>query len=312
MATARTRRPSPILEAAAAAIGETSAVLVPRESLFRHSFEAPVDAIVPDPYQARKRSGEAELAELAATMVEQGQLQPILVRRDPTGTARWMIVAGERRWRAAVANGWHSILAIEHEGDAEVASLVENLQRVDLNAIEEARGLQRLIDEKGWSQTEAARALGKSKGAISGLLRVLTLPSDLLDAVLTSELAIPKNVLIELARIEEPAERERLLALARAGALTIRVLRDVTLRRRGEGNRQPATAIPAQPCSRRSGLASKLERITARLRAARLAGRTLDEDERQCLLALKDEVERRLVDTVLHGPDRLASRGRVA
>jgi ParB family chromosome partitioning protein len=223
-----------------------------------------------------------------------------------------MIVAGERRWRAAVANGWHSILAIEHEGDAEVASLVENLQRVDLNAIEEARGLQRLIGEKGWSQTEAARALGRSKGAISGLLRILTLPSDLLDAVLTSELAIPKNVLIELARIEEPAERERLLALARAGALTVRALRDVTLRRGGEGNGQPATAAPAQPCLRRSGLASKLERITARLRAARLAGRTLDEDERQCLLALKDEIERRLVGTVLHGPDRLASRDQMA
>jgi ParB family chromosome partitioning protein len=300
MATARTRPPSPILKAAAAAIGEASAVLVPRESLFRHSFEAPVDAIIPDPGQARKRSGEAELAELAATMVEQGQLQPILVRRDPTGTVRWMIVAGERRWRAAVANGWHSILAIEHEGDAEVASLVENLQRVDLNAIEEARGLQRLIDEKGWSQTEAARALGKSKGAISGLLRTLTLPSDLLDAVLTSELAIPKNVLIELARVEEPAKRERLLALARAGALTVRALRDVTLRRGEEGNGQPATAVPpAQPRSGRSGLASKLERITARLRAARLAGRTLDEDERQCLLALKDEIERRL--TVVHG-----------
>jgi ParB family transcriptional regulator, chromosome partitioning protein len=300
MATARTRPPSPILKAAAAAIGEASAVLVPRESLFRHSFEAPVDAIIPDPGQARKRSGEAELAELAATMVEQGQLQPILVRRDPTGTVRWMIVAGERRWRAAVANGWHSILAIEHEGDAEVASLVENLQRVDLNAIEEARGLQRLIDEKGWSQTEAARALGKSKGAISGLLRILTLPSDLLDAVLTSELAIPKNVLIELARVEEPAKRERLLALARAGALTVRALRDVTLRRGEEGNGQPATAVPpAQPRSGRSGLASKLERITARLRAARLAGRTLDEDERQCLLALKDEIERRL--TVVHG-----------
>jgi len=114
-------------------------------------------------------------------------------------------------------------------------------------------------------------------------------------------------VLIELARVEEPAERERLLALARAGALTVRALRDVTLRKGGEGNGQPATAVPAQPCSGRSGFASKLERITARLRAARLAGRTLDEDERQGLLALKDEIERRLVDATPDVDDRRGS-----
>lgn len=297
MATARTRRPSPILGAAAAAIGEASAALVPRESRFRHSFEAPIDAIVPDPGQARRHFGEADLADLAATMAEQGQLQPILLRRDTTGAAGWMIVAGERRWRAAVANGWRSILAIEHDGDAEVASLIENLQRVDLNAVEEARGLQRLIDEKGWSQTQAARALGRSKAAISGLLRILALPDDLLGGVLTSELAVPKNVLIELARIEESATRDRLLALARAGALTVRALRDATVAegREGQGDGRPAAAVPpTRSRPRRPDLAHKLQLMTVRLHADRLAGGTLDEDERQGLLALKEEIERRL------------------
>jgi ParB family chromosome partitioning protein len=294
MTTARNRRPSPILGAAAAAIGEASAVLVPRDSRFRHSFEAAVTQIVPDPDQARKRFDQEEIAKLAATMAEQGQLQPILLRRDPTGTARWMIVAGERRWRAAQANGWTSILAIEHDGDPEVASLIENLQRVDLNPVEEARGLQRLIGEKGWSQTEAARTLGKSKGAISGLLRILTLPDDLLEAVLTSELVIPKNVLIELARIEEPATRARLVALAQVGALTIRVLRDAMTRKNGSGDGRPPAEATDQRRSKGSDLVPKLKQLTVRLRTIRLAGGMPDARERQCLLTLKGEIELRL------------------
>lgn len=295
MATARARRPSPILGAAATAIGEASATLVPRESRFRHSFEAAADEIVPDPGQARRRFDEAELAGLAATMAERGQLQPILVRPDPTGTARWMIVAGERRWRAAVANGWRSVLAIEHDGDAEVVSLVENLQRVDLNAVEEARGLQRLIGEKGWSRTEAARALGKSKGAVSGLLRILDLPTDLLDRVLTSELALPKNVLVELARVEGPATRDRLLALARSGGLTVRALRDAAAAAGGEEDAgPPRTTAPGQRRPEGSGLGPRISRMAVRLRADRLAGRSLDEGERQHLLSLREEIEQRL------------------
>jgi ParB family chromosome partitioning protein len=310
MAAARARRPSPILGAATAAIGEVSAVLVPRESRFHHSFEAQVDAIRPDPGQARRSFDQAELAELAATMADQGQLQPILVRRDPAGTARWMIVAGERRWRAAMANGWRTILAIEHEGDAEVASLIENLQRVDLNPVEEARGLQRLIGEKGWSQTQAARALGKSKGAVSSLLRILSLPEDVLETVLTSELAIPKNVLIELARIEEPSTRTRLLALARAGALTVRALREATIGGEQKVNRQPAVAPHNQTGSGRSDFFSKLEHIAVRLRKARLAGRILDEHGRTCLLTLKAEIDQILCQHELsgdHKPSRSSS-----
>ena len=132
---------------------------------------------------------------LAKTMNQQGQLQPILVRRHLDERDRWIIVAGERRWRAAGLNGWTKILAIEHRGDHEVARLIENLQRVDLTAVEEARGLNRLITEKGWTQAEAGEVIGIHRTNVSALLRILTLPGDFLEECVTSH--VPRGVLIE-------------------------------------------------------------------------------------------------------------------
>ena len=220
----KSRRPSPILGVASAMINEASDNLVSGASRFRHSFEAAMETIQPDPNQPRKIINDDDIASLAATMEERGPAQPILLRRDPLAKGRWFIVAGERRWRAAKRNGWFSILAIEHDGDPEVASLLENLQRVDLTPVEEARGLQRLIEEKNWTQDQAADAIGKPKSDISGTLRILTLPADLLEAVLTSEPSIPKNVLIELARVENEPVRTQLLRIAREGSLTVRVI----------------------------------------------------------------------------------------
>ena len=170
----RNKRPSPILGTAAAMIDEASGTLVTQDSRFRHTFEVPIDAVRPDPRQARKVFDDAEIRALAATMAAHGQLQPILLRKDPEARGRWVIVAGERRWRAALTLGWRFLLAIEHDGDPEVASLIENLQRVDLTPVEEARGLERLIKDKGWRQDAAAEALGRSKAEISAILRILT------------------------------------------------------------------------------------------------------------------------------------------
>jgi ParB family transcriptional regulator, chromosome partitioning protein len=217
-------RCSPILGAASMMISEASGTLVTSDSRFRHSFEVALDVIEPDPDQARKKYAPENIAALATTMATQGQLQPILLRRHPTARGKWVIVAGERRWRAAQLNEWPTILAIEHDKDPEVASLVENLQRVDLNPVEEARGVRHLINGKQWTQDEAARVLGKPKSEVSALLKILSLPSDVLESVLTSELVIPRNVLVELARIEDTTIREPLLALAREGMLTVKRL----------------------------------------------------------------------------------------
>ena len=221
----RPKKVSPILDVSASIIGEASERLIPDSSSFNHTFEVSTDAIVPDPAQARRNFDEKSLAALAATLEAEGQLQPILVRRDPQQRHRWIIVAGERRWRAAKLLKWPKLLAMPHSGDAEIAGLIENLQRIDLSPVEEARGITRLLTEKGWTQDQAAQALGKQKSEVSGTLRILSIPENVLREVLTSEHPPAKNVLVEMARITDVGMLDRLVEQARAGTLTVKVIR---------------------------------------------------------------------------------------
>jgi ParB family chromosome partitioning protein len=264
----------------AATIEAESRALVTNSS-FRHSFEAPVDAVEPNPEQPRRAINEAGLRQLAATMDERGQLQPILLRRHPEQRGRWVIVAGERRWRAAQLLGWPSILAIEHDGDPEVVALLENLQRVDLTVVEEAQGVRRLMDSKGWTQSQAAEAVGRSKGELSAALRVLSLPPAFLEQVLTSEPHIPRNTLIELARVRDDDERQRLIAAVRDG-MTIRELRSAK-----EG--QDAGRDTAASAVRFS--TTVLDRLAQRLREVQASGRSLSAQDRERLQHLHSVIE---------------------
>lgn len=272
------RRPaSPMLGAAMSVIGAATDGLVTQDSRFRHSFEAPLDRIRPDPAQPRKRFDEAEIAALAATMAAEGQLQPVLLRQDPERRGGWIIVAGERRWRAARRNGWPSLLAIAHEGDAELAALLENLQRVDLAPVEEARALKRLLARRGINQGRAAEMLGRSPAEISATLRLLTLPEDFL----AEAPAVPRNVLVELARLEDGPVRERLIRLARAGELTVRAIRAA----------RPARAAPSPSPSAPAGLpAALLREWRAGLERRRAAGLPLSPAERRELRALQRQL----------------------
>ena len=289
----RKQQPSPILSTSTALIGEASGSLVTRETRFRHSFEAQVDQIEPHPSQARTHFDQAEIEALAVTMAEQGQLQPILLSHHPKAKERWFIVAGERRWRAARYNGWTTILAIEHEGNAEVASLIENLQRVDLTPVEEARGLQHLISGNGYTQSAAATALGKSKVEVSATLRILTLPKDVLDAVLTSELLIAKNTLIELARVDPGPVRERLLVLARQGTLTVRAIRAAQEERpRGNGAEHERTQRTEQPPG--SSIIKLIDRLSLDMVKTLSTERSLDAAERDRFSRLRDAIDKLL------------------
>ncbi|MFC4725996.1 ParB/RepB/Spo0J family partition protein [Glycocaulis abyssi] len=144
----------------------------------------PLDMIEPNPDQPRKRFSEDELAALAASIAERGVLQPILVRPAPGKTGHYQIVAGERRWRAAQRARLHEIPAVIREfTDRETLeiAIVENVQRQDLNAVEEARGYRQLIEAFGHTQEDVARAVGKSRAHIANTLRLLALPAPVLD-----------------------------------------------------------------------------------------------------------------------------------
>ena len=142
--------------------------------------EIPVDLLQPGKYQPRSDMHPESLEELANSIRAQGVVQPIVVR-SVNSTGQYEIIAGERRWRAAQMAGLHEIPAVVRNVPDEAAiamALIENIQREDLNPIEEAVALQRLIDEFEMTHQEAAGAVGRSRAAVSNLLRLLTLNAD--------------------------------------------------------------------------------------------------------------------------------------
>jgi ParB family transcriptional regulator, chromosome partitioning protein len=142
--------------------------------------ELPIGALVPGPYQPRGAIDDAELAPLVESIRAQGVLQPLLVRPTPGAAGQFQIVAGERRWRAAQIAGLETLpVHVRSLSDEQAAgaALVENLQRQDLNPIEEAQGYQRLQTTFGWTQEIIAQRVGKSRAHIANTLRLLNLPA---------------------------------------------------------------------------------------------------------------------------------------
>lgn len=146
----------------------------------RNSRRVPVEFLRPNPRNPRKAFEEADLADLTASIREKGIMQPILVRPVPGGPAdAYEIIAGERRWRAAQRAAQHDVPIIIHDVNDQEAlelAIIENVQRADLNALEEALGYQQLIDEFDYSQTALADVIGKSRPHVANTLRLLKLP----------------------------------------------------------------------------------------------------------------------------------------
>lgn len=150
-----------------------------------------VAAIEPLPGNPRKHFDEAALDELAASIASRGVIQPIIVR--PLGAGRYQLVAGERRWRAAQKARLHEIPALVRdlsEREVMALALIENLQREDLNPVEEARAYHRLSEEEGMTQAEIARMVEKSRSHVANIQRLLSLPSAVLDLVEAGRLSM--------------------------------------------------------------------------------------------------------------------------
>lgn len=196
--------------------------------------EIRLSEIEPNRAQPRRQFDEAALEELAESIRKVGLLQPITVR--PMANLGYQIVAGERRWRACRLAGLESVPAIVKEmTDQECAevALIENLQREDLNAVEEAKGYRSLIDRFGLTQEQVAQAVGKSRPAVANALRLLALPEDIL--ALLEEGRITAGHARALLAIEDPSLRQTAAAVALKGA-TVREIERM-------GRRRPHTAV---------------------------------------------------------------------
>lgn len=150
----------------------------------------PIEQISPNPEQPRKRFEDSDLDDLTASVKEKGIIQPLIVRK--VGRDQYEIVAGERRWRAAQRAQLHELPVVVRDfTDVEVleVAIIENIQRADLNPIEEATGYRQLMDRFGHTQEKMAEALGKSRSHIANLLRLLNLPDAVLEMVRKSELS---------------------------------------------------------------------------------------------------------------------------
>lgn len=174
----------------AALIGEIDKPANPAQQPAPSDRKVPIEFISPNPRNPRRRFSEGELADLASSIKEHGIVQPIVVR--PAQGGRYEIIAGERRWRAAQQAGISQVPVIVREVDDRVAleiAIIENVQRSDLNPVEEASGYQSLIDEHQYTQADLAQVIGKSRSHVANTLRLLKLPTDVRQMLTDGELS---------------------------------------------------------------------------------------------------------------------------
>jgi ParB family transcriptional regulator, chromosome partitioning protein len=223
----------------------------------RGLLSLPLEAVERNPGQPRKRFDDARLEELAASIRELGVVEPILVRRQGQ---RYRIVAGERRWRAAQRAGLKEIPAIVREAsDAQAfqIALVENVQRADLNAIEEAEAYQALVDEHGLTQEAVAEKVGKERSTVANALRLLRLPDEVRDAVREGQLEMGHaRALLGLEAAE--AIRRAAARVLREG-LSVRAT-EALVRELAGGGRKAAAASSAVETPAVRALVQRLQR----------------------------------------------------
>jgi ParB family chromosome partitioning protein len=230
--------------------------------------------IVWNPDQPRKNIDPERLQELAASIAAHGLVHPITVRH--TGEDQYMVIAGERRFRAFGLLERASIPAIISEGDTDELALIENIQREDLSPIDEFQAVAHLMDKHGYSQGDAAGALGKSRVSINELMSLSGLAASILNEPLAA--TVSKSILIEIARAEDETSQLALWAAVRDGAQTVRAVRAAknASATRGQGpspigaalraGRRFASAIAAIPAADRGRL-GEIDTLVERLQA---------------------------------------------
>lgn len=233
-------------------LGRGLEALIPTAAPGRSGLSTiPLGAIDPNPHQPRNGFDEHSLRELAQSLQTVGLLQPIIVR--DCGDGRYQIVAGERRYRAAQLAGFSEISAVVRDTDNDqvlTEALVENIHRVDLNALEEAAAYQQLLDDFGFTHAQLAARLGKSRSTITNALRLLTLSPDLQAHVANGSLSAGHAR--ALLAIENPELRGRIARRIVADGLSVRAVEELVRRALAEqGDAGPGRVPrPRQPVQR--------------------------------------------------------------
>ena len=172
-------------------LGRGLSSLIGENKVESQKNELSISELVPNKYQPRKIFDENNLDELTNSIKERGMIQPIIVRKSNDDISKFEIIAGERRWLAAQRAGLHNVPVVITEAD-DLKSLefaiVENVQRHDLNPLEEAQGYKRLIDEFSYDQEKVSKFIGKSRSHITNSLRLLTLPQDVIKLIETQKI----------------------------------------------------------------------------------------------------------------------------
>jgi len=203
-------------------IGRGLAAILPQEGPGEPSYrDIPLDLIRSNPEQPRRRFDPESIAGLAASITEAGVIQPLIVR--PLADGRYELIAGERRWRAAREAGLETIPALVRDEDAAQrmqTALIENVAREDLNPVDEARACAALVEELGLSKEELAARLGRTRPAISNLIRILELPDEVLELLAGGELSEGHGRAI--LQLRDRNEQRALARRARDEGLTVR------------------------------------------------------------------------------------------
>ena len=176
----------------AALIGEIDRPVAPEKPGLNADGKVPIEFLTPNPKNPRRHFGDADLTDLAQSIREHGVVQPVVARPSPTQAGRYEIIAGERRWRAAQRAGLTEIPIIVRDVNDRTAlelAIIENVQRTDLNPVEEALGYQQLIDDHGYTQADLGNVIGKSRSHVANTLRLLKLPDVIRDMLVDGALS---------------------------------------------------------------------------------------------------------------------------
>lgn len=240
----------------------------------RGLFNCPIERIVPQKGQPRRIFNDEKLNELSASIKEQGIVQPLVVRA--IGGDKYVLIAGERRWRAAQRAGLHEVPVVIRDVDDTKAfemALVENIQREDLNPVEEAEALAHLLDAHGYTQQQLATRVGKDRSTVANSLRLLALPTVAKEALASGDISGGHaRALLGLSRA---ADIQRVLKQILAKSLSVRQTEALVQRLRSEANNADSdTNQPAAPAK-----SSNVKHLEERL--ARSLGTRVQIDSRQ-------------------------------